>query len=238
ASRVAIPPPAHRSGPTVPTASMVRSRLSSSKRSMGSRSIAGSKTRTFSLFAGKSPSAVSFRRSISVGRHPRASGNSSTTRFHRGSAVHPASKHAGSQHAANNDTQATSTPRWTGIRYDPTSSVLSPIRAFGRYLLDEEIARGGMSRVFAARLRGVGGFEKRLVVKQIRPELARDPRFVSMLVDEANTLVQMSHPHIAPVFELGVVDGVYFLAMEYVDGATLAQVLESGPLAPGLAAHL
>lgn len=95
-----------------------------------------------------------------------------------------------------------------------------------------------MSRVFAARLRGVGGFEKRLVVKQIRPELARDPRFVSMFVDEANTLVQMSHPHIAPVFELGVVDGVYFLAMEYVDGATLAQVLESGPLAPGLAAHL
>lgn len=112
------------------------------------------------------------------------------------------------------------------------------IRTFGKYLLDEEIARGGMSRVFSARLRGVGGFEKRLVVKQILPELASDPRFVSMFVQEAKTLVQMSHPHIAPVFELGVVDGVYFLAMEHVEGATLSAILRDGKLAPGLAAHL
>lgn len=116
--------------------------------------------------------------------------------------------------------------------------MVSPVRAFGKYLLDEEIARGGMSRVFSARLRGVGGFEKRLVVKQVLPELARDPRFVAMFVNEAKTLVQMSHPHIAPVFELGVADGVYFLAMEYVEGATLAAILADGPLAPGHVAHL
>ncbi len=116
---------------------------------------------------------------------------------------------------------------------------MSPsVRTFGKYLLDEEIARGGMSRVYSARLRGLGGFEKRLVVKQVLPELARDPRFVSMFVHEAKTLVQMSHPHIAPVYELGVVDGVYFLAMELVEGATLAQIVRDGPLAPGLVAHL
>jgi len=114
----------------------------------------------------------------------------------------------------------------------------SPVRTFGKYLLDEEIARGGMSRVHLARLRGLGGFEKRLVVKQVLPELAGDPRFVSMFVNEAKTLVQMSHPHIAPVYELGVVDGVYFLAMEYVEGATLSQLLANGPLAPELVAHL
>lgn len=114
----------------------------------------------------------------------------------------------------------------------------APARTFGKYLLDEEIARGGMSRVFSARLRGLGGFEKKLVVKQVLPELARDPRFVAMFVEEAKTLVQMSHPHIAPVFELGVVDGVYFLAMEYVEGATLASIVRDGPLAPGLVAHL
>src|SRR6187397_3252742 len=95
-----------------------------------------------------------------------------------------------------------------------------------------------MSRVFSARLRGLGGFEKRLVVKQVLPELARDPRFVSMFVHEAKTLVQMSHPHIAPVYELGVIDGVYFLAMEYVDGATLSAMLKEGALAPHLVAHL
>ena len=95
-----------------------------------------------------------------------------------------------------------------------------------------------MSRVFLARLRGLGGFEKRLVVKQVLPELASDPRFVSMFVTEAKTLVQMSHPHIAPVYELGVVEGVYFLAMEYVEGATLSEILEHGSLAPGQVAHL
>ena len=109
---------------------------------------------------------------------------------------------------------------------------------FGKYLLDAEIARGGMARVFRARLRGFGGFEKTLVVKQILPELARDPRFVEMFVAEANTLVAMSHPGIVPVYELGIVDGVYFLAMEHVDGATLADILRDGPLPAGLAAHI
>ena len=85
-----------------------------------------------------------------------------------------------------------------------------------------------MARVHLARLRGLGGFEKRLVVKQILPHLASDPRFVEMFVEEAKTLVQMSHPHIVPVYELGMVEGVYFLAMEYVEGATLADVLDDG----------
>jgi hypothetical protein len=110
-------------------------------------------------------------------------------------------------------------------------------RPFGKYLLDREIARGGMARVHLARLRGLGGFEKRLVVKQILPELAQDPRFITMFVEEAKTVVQMSHPNIAPVYELGVVDGVYFLAMEYVEGATLSAILrQGGPLHPTLAA--
>lgn len=113
-----------------------------------------------------------------------------------------------------------------------------PTRSFGKYLLDDEIARGGMSRVYRARLRGLGGFEKQLVVKQVLPELAGDPRFVSMFVEEAKTVVQMSHPNIAPVYELGVVDGVYFLAMEYVEGATLSDILAEGPLPPELVAHL
>lgn len=109
---------------------------------------------------------------------------------------------------------------------------------FGKYLLDGEIATGGMSKVFRARLRGPGGFEKRLVVKQILPQLAQDPNFIRMFVQEANTLVQMSHPNIVPVYELGVVDGVYFLAMELVEGATLAEILRDGPLPEALVAHM
>lgn len=109
---------------------------------------------------------------------------------------------------------------------------------FGNYLLDEEIAIGGMARVFRARLRGLGGFEKPLVVKQVLPELAKDSRFVEMFVREANTLVQMNHPHIVSVYELGVVDGTYFLAMEYVEGATLSRLLRSEPLQPASVAQV
>src|SRR5262245_53137130 len=112
------------------------------------------------------------------------------------------------------------------------------LQHFGKYLLDQELARGGMSRVFRARLRGPGGFEKRLVVKQVLPELARDPGFIELFVKEANTLVQMSHPNLVPVYELGVIDGVYFLAMEWVEGATISELLEAGPLAPALVAQL
>ena len=90
----------------------------------------------------------------------------------------------------------------------------------GPYLIDEELAEGGMARVFRARLRGLGGFEKQLVIKQIRPELARDPHFVELFVREANTLVALSHPHIVQVYELGAADGTYYLSMEYVEGAT------------------
>ncbi len=107
---------------------------------------------------------------------------------------------------------------------------------FGKYLLDQELGRGGMARVFRARLRGPGGFEKKLVVKQILPELARDPSFIALFVKEANTLVQMSHPNLVPVYELGVIDGVYFLAMESIEGATVAELLEDGPLGPPLVA--
>jgi serine/threonine protein kinase len=111
-------------------------------------------------------------------------------------------------------------------------------RSFGKYLLEREIARGGMARVHLATLRGLGGFEKKLVVKEILPELASDPRFVAMFVEEAKVLVALSHPNIVPVYELGIVDGTYFLAMEHVDGATLADLVEKAPLSAGQAARV
>lgn len=118
---------------------------------------------------------------------------------------------------------------------DPSEHAPTP---FGKYLLDREIARGGMARVYSARLRGLGGFEKRLVVKQILPHLAEDPRFVEMFVHEAKTLVALSHPHVVPVYELGIEGGIYFLAMEHVEGATLADILASGPLSDADVAHV
>jgi len=65
---------------------------------------------------------------------------------------------------------------------------------FGKYVLEREIAAGGMARVYLATLRGAVGFEKRLVVKQIRTELASDEAFVIRFVEEAKTAVELSHP--------------------------------------------
>ena len=99
-------------------------------------------------------------------------------------------------------------------------------QVFGKYVLERELARGGMARVLLATLKGAGGFEKKLVVKQIRDELAYD-EFIRRFVEEAKTTVALSHPNIVPVYELGVELGTYFLAMEYVEGASIAEVLRA-----------
>lgn len=84
-----------------------------------------------------------------------------------------------------------------------------------------------MARVLLATLRGAGGFEKKLVVKQIRDELAFDQQFIRRFVEEAKTTVALSHPNIVPVYELGVEQGTYFLAMELVEGVSVAELLRA-----------
>jgi serine/threonine-protein kinase len=98
-------------------------------------------------------------------------------------------------------------------------------QVFGKYVLERELSRGGMARVVLATLRGAGGFEKKLVVKQIRDELSFDQQFVRRFVEEAKTTVALSHPNIVPVYELGVEQGTYFLAMELVDGCSIAELV-------------
>ncbi len=110
---------------------------------------------------------------------------------------------------------------------------------FGKYVLEREIASGGMAHVYLAMLRGAVGFQKRLVVKQIRPELASDPAFVERFVEEAKTTVELNHPNIVPVYELGVEQGVYYIALEFCEGITLGDLLSAtGPLAPDEGAYL
>jgi serine/threonine-protein kinase len=110
---------------------------------------------------------------------------------------------------------------------------------FGKYVLERPLAVGGMARVFLATLRGAGGFEKKLVVKQIRAELATDEAFVRRFVAEAKTTVELSHPNIVSVYELGAEQGIYYLAMELCDGITLAELLaQSGRLAPAEGAYV
>src|SRR5271155_552490 len=117
--------------------------------------------------------------------------------------------------------------RWEDRRRSAHASSTTRMypQTFGKYVLERELATGGMARVLLATLRGAGGFEKKLVVKQIRDELAVDHEFVQRFVEEAKTTVALSHPNIVPVYELGIELGTYYLAMELVDGVSVDQLL-------------
>ena len=96
---------------------------------------------------------------------------------------------------------------------------------FGRYQLLERIAVGGMAEVFLARSFGAEGFEKRVVIKRILPELASQPRFVANFVNEAKLGAALNHPNVVQIFDLGRVGDEPYIAMEHIHGRDLAQVM-------------
>jgi serine/threonine-protein kinase len=91
---------------------------------------------------------------------------------------------------------------------------------FGKYRLIAELGHGGMADVFLAVMAGPAGsgFSKLTVVKRLRQNLAEEPEFVEMLVDEARISARLNHPNVVQTNEVGSVGNVYFLAMEYLDG--------------------
>jgi eukaryotic-like serine/threonine-protein kinase len=96
---------------------------------------------------------------------------------------------------------------------------------FGKYTLIARLAKGGMAEIFFARLEGVAGFEKPLVIKRLLPDLAEDQEFVGMFLDEARLVARISHPNVCQVYELGEFEGQYFIAMEYLEGAAVDQLI-------------
>ncbi len=98
-------------------------------------------------------------------------------------------------------------------------------RRFGKYQILERIAVGGMAEIFRARLDGIGGFQRSFAIKRIAPNLTGNPEFVDMLVDEAKVAGLLSHANIVQILDLGSVDQQFYIAMEYVNGRDLGQVL-------------
>jgi len=93
---------------------------------------------------------------------------------------------------------------------------------FGKYSLVARLATGGMAEIFLARLQGAAGFEKLVCIKRILPHLARDKQFVAMFLDEARIAARITHPNVCQVFELGEIEGSYYIAMEYLEGVPLS----------------
>jgi eukaryotic-like serine/threonine-protein kinase len=104
---------------------------------------------------------------------------------------------------------------------------------FGKYRLVRPIAAGGMGEVFEAVYCPEGGFERRVAVKRIHPMHARDVRFVERFRAEAELTAHLAHPNIVQVMDFGSIADSYFLAMEYVDGMTLAAFLDHSAAAQG-----
>ena len=105
--------------------------------------------------------------------------------------------------------------------------VIGPGDVLGRYELLLPVAAGGMAMVWAARLKGSRGFHKIVAVKTMLPKLSEDAQFEKMFLDEATLASRIHHPNVVEVLDLGEQNGVLFIAMEWVDGIPLNQLMKA-----------
>ena len=98
-----------------------------------------------------------------------------------------------------------------------------PVVINARYELGRRIGRGGMAEVFVARDRLL---DRPVAVKILFAEYAKDPLFVERFRREAMSAASLNHPNIVGVYDWGQVDTTYYIAMEYVQGRTLAEILQ------------
>ncbi len=96
---------------------------------------------------------------------------------------------------------------------------------FGKYILLEKIATGGMAELIKAKITGEHGFEKILAVKKIHSHFKSEQDMLLAFIDEARLAAQLQHQNIVQVVDFGNVDGDYFIAMEFLDGLDLATIL-------------
>src|SRR5262249_35840651 len=96
----------------------------------------------------------------------------------------------------------------------------------GDYRLIREIGRGGMGVVYEARQISLG---RRVAVKVLSGAGVLDPRRLQRFRIEAQAVAQLNHPHIVPLFGVGHDRGIHYYAMQYIEGCTLAEVLENHP---------
>jgi serine/threonine protein kinase len=98
---------------------------------------------------------------------------------------------------------------------------------FGRYQLQQRIGAGGMAEVFVAKTFGAEGFVKDVVIKRILPAFCQDPEFVRMFINEARLAANLQHANIVQIYDFNHVDGVHYIAMEWVDGLDLRRIFQA-----------
>ena len=97
----------------------------------------------------------------------------------------------------------------------------------GPYLLHQKVARGGMAELFLADYVRQDGFRRKVAIKRILPHLAGNQNFIKMFTREARVAALLQHPNIVQIFDYGAIENAYFIAMEYIDGKNLGEILST-----------
>ncbi len=97
----------------------------------------------------------------------------------------------------------------------------------GPYRLREKIAQGGMAELYMADYVRQDGFKRTMAVKRVLPHLAKNQDFINMFIREARLAALLQHPNIVQIFDFGKIQKAYFIAMEYIDGMNLGQIMAS-----------
>jgi len=113
--------------------------------------------------------------------------------------------------------------------FQPPPSAADIAKHFPQLEILECLGRGGMGVVYKARQPKLN---RLVALKILAPEKGADPKFAERFLREAQSLARLNHPNIVTVHDFGEADGLYYLLMEYVDGATLRQLLHSRKIAP------
>ena len=135
--------------------------------------------------------------------------------------------------------QAQIEARLIGRKREPTPHANLPSQ-IGGYQIVRPLSAGGMAEVLLAKRESMGGVEKVVALKRFRRELFQSaPAAIAMFLAEARLAAQLSHPNVVQIFDVGEADGDLYMAMEYVDGRDLRELVDEGRAAPPhVAAHI
>ena len=98
---------------------------------------------------------------------------------------------------------------------------------FGKYILLDRVASGGMAEVYRAKISGVAEFQRLLAIKCMLPNLVEDEDFIKMFIDEAKLASKLSHSNIVQIYELGRLQERLYIAMELVNGRDLRHIMKT-----------
>ena len=102
---------------------------------------------------------------------------------------------------------------------------MSNVEQFGKFILLEKLAVGGMAEVYLAKSNGANGVSKFVAVKRILPQFSNNEDFIEMFKEEAKVAINLNHSNIVSIYDFGIQKGQFFIVMEFVEGRNLRQIV-------------